>query len=127
MLNEWTTSGMGVEKLRVRSPSVVAGRLTLLDCGRPWLQMIDVYVEPSFRGRGLGRLLLSLAMRRALAVGKLRIRLTCDDSGTGSLLAWYSRMGYYSVGVDSQARAILESGPCSRSMVCTAAHQTEEV
>jgi ribosomal protein S18 acetylase RimI-like enzyme len=80
-----------------------------VDLDRKWLEIIDLTVAPALRGRGLGRLLLALAMDRAFAMRKSHIRLVADDDGSGALRSWYGRLGYHPVGVDSRGRAILET------------------
>jgi ribosomal protein S18 acetylase RimI-like enzyme len=88
---------------------MLAGSLTLVDLDRKWLEVMDLTVAPALRGRGLGRLLLALAMERAFAMRKSHIRLVADDDGSGALRRWYRSLGYHPVGVDRRGRAILET------------------
>jgi len=58
------------------------------DC---WLE--DLYVEPSARGRGVGRALVGLAFARANARGARRIELDTNEHNGGAI-ALYESLGF---------------------------------
>ena len=105
---QWSASGLDGARLQLRIDGALVGRLTLIDVGRPWIELRDLYVEPEQRGRQHGQRLIALAMQRALAMRKRHIRLVVEDDGTARLRAWYIGLGFYGVGIDRRGRPILE-------------------
>lgn len=62
------------------------------------VEILDLSVHPAWRGLGLGRLLLSLALRRACRVGARRALLEVR-AGNAPALALYESMGFCRSGV----------------------------
>ena len=106
---EWVREALAVDCLSIWYGFELAGGLAVVDGQYPWLEVVDLHVSPALRGQGMGRLLLALAMGRALARRKSHVRLTVDDNGTGRLRRWYGRLGYYPVGITTNGRAIFET------------------
>jgi ribosomal-protein-alanine N-acetyltransferase len=62
------------------------------------MTIVDLSVDPAWRGLGLGRLLLRLALRRAARVGARRALLEVR-AGNAPALALYESMGFLRSGV----------------------------
>lgn len=61
--------------------------------GRPGLFVEDLYVAPSERGSGLGRLLLAAALRREAPRGCAFVKLEVDRGNAGAI-GFYRRLGF---------------------------------
>ena len=61
--------------------------------GARGLYVVDLYVEPETRGRGVGELLLRLSARRAAARGAQFIKLEVDETNAGAE-RFYQRLGF---------------------------------
>lgn len=60
--------------------------------GRPGVYLEDLFVRPSHRGRGVGRLLLSAVAREAVARGCVRLEWSVLDWNAPAL-GFYARIG----------------------------------
>jgi predicted N-acetyltransferase YhbS len=74
----------------IGSVSIVERDMTTHPDLGPWLAA--VYVEPLFRGRGVGSELVQRAVRRAAELGAKRVYLYTDDAP-----AFYERLGWSTV------------------------------
>ncbi len=81
----------------------LVGTLTFSDAARvrgcPWYDRPDVAsfgqlgVEPAFQGRGIGRLLVETAERRAAETGAAELAVDTAEPAQ-HLIDWYARRGY---------------------------------
>jgi ribosomal protein S18 acetylase RimI-like enzyme len=55
----------------------------------------DLGVEPAYRERGIGKLLLARAGQQS---AKSKVTLAAQDNGSGRLMGWYKGMGLAQVG-----------------------------
>lgn len=60
--------------------------------GVPGIYVQDIWVEPGFRGRGVGELLLARAAAITAAAGGRYLRLSVDAGNAGAI-AFYERLG----------------------------------
>ncbi len=78
---------------RVQEPAAFCACRLVLD----ELHVLDLAVRPSWRRRGLARVLLDLALRRAAAAGS-RLALLEVRAGNEPALALYRALGFRTVG-----------------------------
>ncbi len=76
--------------------------------GASAIEVTDLSVEPSYRGQGLGGILLASAMRAGQQLGRSRAVLASQDDGSGRLTRWYRRMGFEPAGVNGRGYQELE-------------------
>jgi GNAT superfamily N-acetyltransferase len=117
----WSPAGLYAVRLELWVDGESIGGLSLVDRGARCQELRGLAVSASWRGQGLGRVLVALAMERTFMAGRTHVRLAADDDGSGALRRWYQALGYYPVGVDPRGRAILESSVSGRHAIMQAA------
>ncbi|WP_432114721.1 GNAT family N-acetyltransferase [Streptomyces sp. S1] len=91
----WNKGGEMVGTVTVAAPfSAPAGYPVHQSAGSFW----QLAVDPSGRGRGLGRRMVKLAESRARARGLPRMVID-TSADAGELVSWYRRHGYVPVGM----------------------------
>jgi ribosomal protein S18 acetylase RimI-like enzyme len=73
------------------------------------IELTDLGVDPAHRQRGVGTILMSSALKTGQQLGKSKVTLAAQDSGSGHLTRWYERMGFSRVGVNGRGYAVLEA------------------
>jgi len=78
-------------------------RLAALPAGKPWLELMDLYVVPSLRSRGIGGRLLESLLDRAKAAGIECFKLWSATKDVSRIVSFYERYGFAMVGVQMGA------------------------
>ncbi len=73
------------------------------------IEVTDLGVERAYREQGIGKTLIAAAARTALQLGKEKVGLAAQDSGSGRLTQWYKGMGFAEVGVNESGYPHLEA------------------
>jgi ribosomal protein S18 acetylase RimI-like enzyme len=53
------------------------------------VEVTDLNVAKAQRGHGIGQMLIASAARAGQQLGKSKVTLAAQDSGTGRLMQWY--------------------------------------
>jgi GNAT superfamily N-acetyltransferase len=73
------------------------------------IEVTDLGVDQAHREQGIGTQLLASAARTGLQLGKAKVALAAQDTGSGRLIQWYKRMGFAQVGVHPSGHPRLEA------------------
>jgi GNAT superfamily N-acetyltransferase len=92
----------GIGERSVGSVMVHAGN-------RDAVEVTDLGVEQAHRAQGIGKLLIASAARTGQQLGKARMALAAQDTGSGRLTQWYKHMGFAPVGVHHSGHPHLEA------------------
>jgi ribosomal protein S18 acetylase RimI-like enzyme len=107
--------GNGSYKIVAGAGGQKVGSVMVHNRGTSTIEVTDLAVDPSHRKRGLGGVLMESAMRAGLQLGKTKVKLASQDSGTGRLTSWYKNMGFVPVGSNSRGYPVLEA-PITRAL-----------
>ncbi len=77
--------------------------------GTASIEVTDLGVDQAHREQGIGKLLIASAARTGLQLGKAKMALAAQDTGSGRLTQWYKRMGFAQVGVHQRGYPQLEA------------------
>jgi len=95
------------------------GSVKVHNRGESTIEVTDLAVDPSHRKQGIGGVLMASALRAGLQLGKTKVTLASQDSGTGRLTSWYRNMGFVPVGSNRLGYPVLEAH-ISRALSCVA-------
>ncbi len=73
------------------------------------VELTDLGVDQAHRAQGIGKQLIASAARTGLQLGKAKVALAAQDTGSGRLTQWYKRMGFAQVGVHPSGYPQLEA------------------
>jgi hypothetical protein len=65
------------------------------------IEVTDLKVDSSIRGRGVGAELIASAASAGQQLGRSRVVLASQDNGSGRLTSWYRRIGFEQAGVNA--------------------------
>jgi len=65
-------------------------------------EVVNLKVKPEYRHQGAGAALIAEAARAAAKMGRARVTLEAQDSGSGRLVSWYRRLGFVPTGKSSR-------------------------
>jgi ribosomal protein S18 acetylase RimI-like enzyme len=91
-----TWRGRNAQRLGVLGPGGALVGITMVFSDGVVAQVEDVYVAPGQRGRGLGRMLVTHAVRLAVDAGHELVFIVADDEGWPKGL--YAKVGFETVG-----------------------------
>lgn len=78
--------------------------LAALPVDEPHLEVVDLYVSPTFRCRGIGGLLIETLLDSAKAIGVANFRLMSATKDIQRAISFYERYGFRVVSVDMVSR-----------------------
>lgn len=115
LLRPWNDPGRDIERKLARDPDglllleadgrLVGAAMVGYDGHRGWVNYLAV--DPGHQGRGLGRLLVTEAERRLLALGCPKINLQVRASNE-TAVAFYRRLGYATDEVVSMGKRLVD-------------------
>jgi ribosomal protein S18 acetylase RimI-like enzyme len=73
------------------------------------IEVTDLGVDQAHRAQGIGKQLIASAARMSQQLGKAKMALAAQDSGSGRLTQWYKRMGFTQVGTHQSGYPQLEA------------------
>lgn len=106
-------SGEGSYRIVAGSGGLSVGSVMLHTKGDSAIEVTDLKVDPAHRKQGLGGMLMTSVLRAGQRLGRSRVVLASQDSGSGRLTRWYRRMGFVQVGINRFGYPELEA-PISR-------------
>jgi Acetyltransferase (GNAT) domain len=65
-------------------------------------EVVNLKVKPQYRHQGAGAALIAEAARAAAQMGRVRLTLEAQDSGSGRLVSWYRRLGFVPTGTSQR-------------------------
>ncbi|MCG8608868.1 GNAT family N-acetyltransferase [bacterium] len=118
-------AGSHARKLSVMTEGKLIGSVEVRLKDADTAELINLRVDPQYRGLGAGKQLLQSARQVGREMGRPHLTLESEDKGNGRLTAWYQRHGFKATGIGSRGYTVLQAStgsPSTMARLGTAAH-----
>jgi GNAT superfamily N-acetyltransferase len=118
-ISQPVAAGPGSYRLTAGAGGRQVGSVMVHARDRGMVEVTDLGVDQTQRGRGIGQMLVASAAKAGQQFGKSKVTLAAQDKGNGHLTQWYKQTGFTQTGVNQRGFPQLEA-PIRRVLAGTA-------
>jgi ribosomal protein S18 acetylase RimI-like enzyme len=108
-----TLPGGAARQIRLAAGGREVGSVEVRVADRDAVQVMNLQVDPAHRKQGAGVQLMKAAAHEGMRMGRTRVTLESQDSGSGHLTRWYEGMGFQRRGRSERGMVVLETNAVS--------------